>query len=157
MKITILLIGKTDEGFVKQGFELYEKRIKHYINLTTVVISDIKNAGKMPQEELKLKEGELILKQLQASDFVLLLDDKGKQYTSIEYSKYLQKLMNAATKNLVVLVGGAFGFSEKVYARANGQISLSKMTLTHQMVRLFFAEQTYRAMTIIKGESYHHE
>lgn len=157
MKLTLLLVGKTDEGFVKQAFELFEKRLKHYLVFTSFVLPDIKNAGKISADELKTKEGELLLKQIQAADFVLLLDDKGQQFTSKEYATYLQKLMNAGTKNLVVVVGGAFGFSPQVYARANARLSLSKMTLTHQMVRIFFLEQTYRAMTIIKGESYHHE
>ncbi len=157
MKLSIVLVGKTDEGFIKQGVELYQKRLSYYLPLNVLVLADIKGAGKFEPEQLKSKEGELILKQVQPSDFMLLLDDKGKQYTSVEYANYLQKHMNAATKNLVVVVGGAYGFSEKVYARANGLLSLSKMTLTHQMVRFFFLEQTYRAMTILKGESYHHE
>ena len=157
MKITLFLVGKTEGGFVKEAFEIYEKRLKHYIPFATVVLTDIKHAGKIHENELKEKEGGLILNHIQPSDFVILLDNKGNQFTSIEYAAYLQKLMNAGTKNLSVVVGGAFGFSEKVYSRANALVSLSKMTLTHQMVRIFFAEQTYRALTIIKGESYHHE
>ncbi len=157
MKITLILVGKTDDTFIKQAVELYAKRLSHYIQLNIHVPADIKNSGKLSEVELKEREGELVLKQIQPVDFVLLLDDKGKQFTSVEYAAYLQKLMNAGTKNLVVVVGGAFGFSEKVYKRANAQLSLSKMTFTHQLVRVFFLEQTYRAFTILKGESYHHD
>ena len=157
MKISLILVGKTDDTFIKQAVDIYSKRLSHYIQLNVHVISEIKNSGKLAESELKEREGELVLKQVQPADFVLLLDDKGKQFTSVEYATYLQRLMNAGTKNLVVVVGGAFGFSEKVYKRANAQLSLSKMTFTHQLVRVFFLEQTYRALTILKGESYHHD
>ena len=157
MKVTLLLVGKTEEGFIKQGLEIYENRLKHYISFTSIIIADVKNAGKISLFDLKIKEGELILKHFTASDFVVLLDDKGKQFSSIEFSHYMQKQMNSGIKNLCFVVGGAFGFSEQVYNRANAQLSLSKMTLTHQMVRIFFVEQLYRTMTILKGESYHHE
>ena len=157
MKVTLLLVGKTEEGFIKQGLEIYENRLKHYISFTSIIIADVKNAGKITLFDLKIKEGELILKHFTASDFVVLLDDKGKQFSSIEFSHYMQKQMNSGIKNLCFVVGGAFGFSEQVYNRANAQLSLSKMTLTHQMVRIFFVEQLYRTMTILKGESYHHE
>ena len=157
MKVTLLLVGKTEEGFIKQGLEIYENRLKHYISFSSIIITDVKNAGKISPSDLKMKEGELILKHFAASDFVVLLDDKGKQFSSIEFSHYMQKQMNSGIKNLCFVVGGAFGFSEQVYNRANAQLSLSKMTLTHQMVRVFFVEQLYRTMTILKGESYHHE
>jgi 23S rRNA (pseudouridine1915-N3)-methyltransferase len=157
VKISLILVGKTDDTFIKQAVEIYSKRLSHYIQLNVQVITEIKNSGKLAESELKEREGELVLKLIQPADFVLLLDDKGKQFTSVEYAAYLQKLMNAATKNLVVVVGGAFGFSDKVYKRANAQLSLSKMTFTHQLVRVFFLEQTYRAFTILKGESYHHD
>lgn len=157
MKVTLLLVGKTEEGFIKQGLEIYENRLKHYISFTSIIIADVKNAGKISPSDLKIKEGELILKHFTASDFVVLLDDKGKQFSSVEFSNYIQKQMNSGIKNLCFVVGGAFGFSEQVYNRANMQLSLSKMTLTHQMVRIFFLEQLYRTMTILKGESYHHE
>ncbi|MBL0048492.1 MAG: 23S rRNA (pseudouridine(1915)-N(3))-methyltransferase RlmH [Bacteroidetes bacterium] len=157
MKITLFLIGKTEEGFVKTACEQYEKRLKHYIPFVINVIPDVKNAGKLAHQELKLKEGELLLKQLNNSDFVVLLDDKGKQFSSIEYAAYLQLQMNSGLKNLCFVVGGAFGFSDEVYARANSKFSLSKMTFTHQMIRMLFLEQSYRALSILKGESYHHE
>ena len=157
MKVTLLLVGKTEEGFIKQGLEIYENRLKHYISFSSIIITDVKNAGKISPSDLKIKEGELILKHFTASDFVVLLDDKGKQFSSVEFSNYIQKQMNSGIKNLCFVVGGAFGFSEQVYNRANMQLSLSKMTLTHQMVRIFFLEQLYRTMTILKGESYHHE
>jgi 23S rRNA (pseudouridine1915-N3)-methyltransferase len=157
MKLTILFVGKTDDGFIKQGVEHYQKRLAHYLPINVIVIPDSKGGVKFPQNILKEKEGELILKQIQSTDFVLLLDDKGKQFSSTEYAEFLQKKMNTGIKNLLVVVGGAFGFSDKVYARANAQLSLSKLTFTHQMVRLIFLEQSYRAMTILKGESYHHD
>ncbi len=157
MKITLFFVGKTEEGFVKEACDLYEKRLKHYIPLTIIVLPDIKNGGKLSSSELKLKEGELLLKQISAADYLVLLDDKGKQYTSIDFSSFFQTHMNSGLKNLCFVVGGAFGFSEAVYARANSKFSLSKMTFTHQMVRLLFLEQCYRAMTILRGESYHHE
>ena len=157
MKVTLLLVGKTEEGFIKQGLEIYENRLKHYISFSSIIITDVKNAGKISPSDLKMKEGELILKHFAASDFVVLLDDKGKQFSSVEFAHYMQKQMNSGIKNLCFVVGGAFGFSEQVYNRANAQLSLSKMTLTHQMVRVFFVEQLYRTMTILKGESYHHE
>ena len=157
MKITLLLIGKTDDSNIKQAIEGYEKRLKHYISFEMQVIPDVKNAGKMNALELKEREGEMILKAVKPSDYLVLLDDKGKQLSSMEYSKHLQKCMNAGMRNIVFVVGGAFGFSEQVYKHAEMQLSLSRMTFTHQMVRLFFMEQTYRAFTILKGESYHHE
>ena len=157
MKITLLLIGKTDDTNIKLAIEGYEKRLKHYISFEMQVIPDVKNAGKMNALELKEREGDLILKAIKPSDYFVLLDDKGKQMSSVEYSNYLQKCLNAGMRHLVIVVGGAFGFSNKVYERADMQLSLSRMTFTHQMVRLFFVEQTYRAFTILKGESYHHE
>ena len=157
MKVSFIFVGKTEEGFVKAACEQYEKRLKHYLPFQFLIIPDIKQGGKMSQVELKNKEGELILKQLQPSDVVMLLDDKGKQFTSLEFSNYLQQQMNAGIKNLCFVVGGAFGFSDAVYARANGKISFSKMTFTHQMIRMLLLEQCYRGMTILKGESYHHE
>ena len=153
----MLLIGKTDDTNIKLAIEGYEKRLKHYISFEMQVIPDVKNAGKMNALELKEREGEMILKAVKPSDYLVLLDDKGKQLSSMEYSNYLQKCMNAGMRNIVFVVGGAFGFSEQVYKRAEMQLSLSRMTFTHQMVRLFFMEQTYRAFTILKGESYHHE
>ena len=157
MKVSLYLIGKTDEGFVKTAVDLFEKRLKHYLPFSIITLPDIKNAGKISQLELKTKEGELLLKQFNNADLVVLLDDKGKQYTSVEFAAYFQQQMNSGVKNLCFVIGGAFGFSDAVYARANSKLSLSKMTFTHQMIRILFVEQCYRAMTILKGESYHHE
>ncbi len=157
MKVSLYLIGKTDEGFVKTAVDLFEKRLKHYLPFSIITLPDIKNAGKISQLELKTKEGELLLKQFNNADLVILLDDKGKQFTSVEFAAYFQQQMNSGVKNLCFVIGGAFGFSDAVYARANSKLSLSKMTFTHQMIRILFVEQCYRAMTILKGESYHHE
>jgi len=157
VKVSLYLIGKTDEGFVKTAVDLFEKRLKHYLPFSIITLPDIKNAGKISQLELKTKEGELLLKQFNNADLVILLDDKGKQFTSVEFAAYFQQQMNSGVKNLCFVIGGAFGFSDAVYARANSKLSLSKMTFTHQMIRILFVEQCYRAMTILKGESYHHE
>jgi 23S rRNA (pseudouridine1915-N3)-methyltransferase len=151
------MVGKTEESFVKEAFLIYSKRLAHYVTFSPLVIPEVKNASKLSEKDLKVKEGELLLKQVHANDFVVLLDAKGKQYSSLEYAGYMQKIMNSGVKNLIFIIGGAFGFSEQVYLRSNAHVSLSKMTLTHQMVRIFFVEQTYRAMTILKGEAYHHE
>ena len=157
MNITLLVIGKTEESWLQQGIDIYAGRLLHYISFDLQIIPALKNAGSFPQSVLKQKEGEQILSRLQASDLVVLLDDKGKQVTSVEFSVMLQNQMNAGYKRVVFVVGGAFGFSEEVYSRGNTKLSLSKMTFSHQMIRLFFTEQLYRAFTILKGEKYHHE
>ncbi len=157
MKIKLLVIGKTDNKELNQLIDVYQNRLKHYIKFSFEVIPDIKNVKNMSEKEQKEKEGELILSKLQATDDLILLDDKGKQYTSIEFSEYLQKKMNSGVKQLVLVVGGAYGFSEDVYKKAKGKISLSKMTFSHQMIRLFIIEQLYRGFTILKNEPYHHE
>ena len=157
MRITLLCIGKTDESFVKTGIENYLKRLKHYISFELSVIPDIKNAKHLTQDQQRSKEGELILKQLNNTDVVLLLDEKGKSFRSTEFADFLEQKMINSVQHLVFVIGGPYGFSEEVYARANQQLSLSKMTFSHQMVRLFFVEQVYRAFTIMRGEPYHHE
>lgn len=157
MKITLICIGKTDEKFVIMGIENYLKRLKHYINFDLVIIPDIKNAKNLTQDQQKAKEGEYILKQVGNADFLVLLDERGKEFHSIGFSRYLEQKMISSVNNLVFVVGGPYGFSEQVYQRANQQMSLSKMTFSHQMIRLFFIEQLYRGFTIIKGEPYHHE
>jgi 23S rRNA (pseudouridine1915-N3)-methyltransferase len=157
VNFVLLVIGKNDEAWLAQGISEYLKRLGHYLNFEIQVIPDLKNAKNLTTDTLKEKEGEIILDKFNNSDYVILLDDKGKQHSSSEFSSFLEKLMGSGYKRVVFVVGGAFGFSEKVYQRANNQLSLSKMTLTHQMVRLFFVEQLYRAMTIIRGEKYHHE
>lgn len=157
MKIKLLLIGKTDSNYLNKGIEEYVNRLKHYLPFEITVIPDLKNTKSMPEDQQKQKEGELIINQIGTGDFVVLLDEKGKGYSSMEFSKFIEKRMLTGLKNLVFVVGGPYGFSEEVYQKSNSKISLSKMTFSHQMVRLIFVEQLYRAMTIIKGEPYHHK
>ncbi|MBO0322462.1 23S rRNA (pseudouridine(1915)-N(3))-methyltransferase RlmH [Muricauda sp. CAU 1633] len=157
MQITLIAIGKTDSSDLEQLISIYEKRLQHYIKFQFQIIPDIKNSKNLSEAQQKEKEGELILGQLQSSDILVLLDERGKQYTSVEFSQFLQKKMNSGIKNLVLAIGGPYGFSETVYARANGKISLSKMTFSHQMVRLFMVEQLYRGFTILRNEPYHHQ
>ena len=157
MKVKLIVIGKTKSKFLIEGENEYQKRLKHYCKFSELIIPDIKNGGKLSKKELKEKEGNLILKSLKNSDYVILLDDKGLALTSIEFSELLNKNMVSSANELVFIIGGAFGFSESVYRRANTKLSLSKMTFSHQMVRMIFKEQLYRAFTILKGEKYHHE
>lgn len=156
MKIQLILIGKTTENYLIEGFSLYEKRINNYIDFKTTVIPELKNAKNLSFELIKKQESELILKQITNNDFVVLLDENGKNNNSVEFAKFINSQMLKSIKNLVFIVGGAYGFSENVYARANDKISLSKMTFSHQLVRLIFAEQLYRAFTILNNEPYHH-
>ena len=157
MQITLITVGKTDKVELEQLIALYEKRLKHYIKFEFVVLPDIKNSKNLSEAQQKEKEGELILSQLQPTDTLILLDEKGKQYSSLEFADYLQKKMNSGLKNLVLAIGGPYGFSDAVYAKCNGKISLSKMTFSHQMVRLFLVEQLYRGFTILRNEPYHHQ
>jgi len=157
MKIKLLTIGKTDNKELLQLIQVYQNRLKHYIKFELEIIPDIKKVKSLSENQQKIKEGELILKRLQSADELILLDEKGKEFRSIEFSKYLQKKMNSGIKQLVFVIGGPYGFSEEVYKKSKGKISLSKMTFSHQMVRLFIVEQVYRAFTIIKNEPYHHE
>lgn len=157
LKIKLLAIGKTDQNELNALIDIYQKRLKHYISFEMELIADVKNAKSLTQQQLKEKEGQLILSKIQAGDILVLLDEHGKQFRSVELSSYLQKKMNAATKQLVFVIGGAYGFSEEVYQTASEKIALSKMTFSHQMIRLFMVEQLYRAFTILKNEPYHHE
>lgn len=157
MQITIIAIGKTDSPELSKLIAVYETRLKHYIKLNFCVIPDIKNSKNLSETQQKEKEGELILSQLQKSDVLLLLDEKGKHYSSMEFSQFLQKRMNSGIKNLVMVIGGPYGFSDAVYARSNDKLSLSKMTFSHQMVRLFLLEQLYRGFSILRNEPYHHQ
>ncbi len=157
MKLKLVVVGKTDDPQLAKLIATYESRLSHYLKFEMVVLPTIKNTKNLSEEEQKLKEGGLILHTLTASDYVTLLDEKGKQFTSKEFSNYLQKRMNSGIKNLVLVVGGPYGFSQPVYERCNDRISLSKMTFSHQMVRLFAVEQLYRAFTILRNEPYHHE
>ena len=157
MKITLLTVGKTDRDWVRQGLEIYVSRLRHYIPFTLTEIPELKNVSALSREQIKIKEGELILKNIRPSDDVILLDERGKEYSSMQLAGILQDKINYECKDMVFVIGGAYGFSETVYARADSKISLSRMTFSHQMVRLFFTEQLYRAMTILNNEPYHHE
>lgn len=157
MTIKLLAIGKTDDKELQKLIDQYFKRLKHYCKFEIEIIPDIKKSKKMDEQLQKQKEGELILAKTQASDILVLLDENGKNYSSLGFSKWLQKQMNTGMKQLIFVIGGPYGFSEEVYQRANQKISLSNMTFSHQMVRLFFTEQLYRAFTILKNEPYHHQ
>lgn len=157
MKIALVVIGKTDAGYFVDAINEYKNRLVHYIPFEMEVIPDIKNAKNLSESQQKEKEGELILKALQAGDYLVLLDEKGKDFTSVQFASYLEKKMHVIPKRLVFVVGGPYGFSEAVYKTASEKISLSKMTFSHQMIRLIFVEQIYRAMTILNNEPYHHE
>lgn len=157
MKIRLLVVGKTQMPFVKQGEDEYLKRLKHYAPVVCDVIPDVKKPKNRTKEELKKLEGERILSAIEATDTLILLDENGKSYSSKKFSSFLQEKMLYGSKRLVFVIGGAYGFSSEVYNRAQGKISLSPMTFSHQMVRVIFLEQLYRAFTIIKGEPYHHE
>jgi 23S rRNA (pseudouridine1915-N3)-methyltransferase len=157
MKIKLIVVGKTNKQYLIQGEKEYEKRLKHYCKFEEYVIPGLKSAKNISQNELKSKEGKLILKQISSPDEVIILDDKGKSYSSMDFSSLLNQTMVKRVKNLVFIVGGAYGFSDEVYKRSNAQLSLSKMTFSHQIVRLIFKEQLYRAFTITKGEKYHHD
>ncbi|HNW50845.1 MAG TPA: 23S rRNA (pseudouridine(1915)-N(3))-methyltransferase RlmH [Prolixibacteraceae bacterium] len=157
MKVTLLEVGKTEADYLKKGIDLYLKRIVHYLPFNEVVIPSLKKTGSLSEMQQKQKEGELILGQLNATDELILLDEKGEKFTSVQFARFIEKKMVEGNRNLVFVIGGPYGFSPDVYARARTKISLSEMTFSHQMVRLIFVEQFYRAMTILKGEPYHHE
>ena len=156
MQITLLAIGKTDNRHLQELMDDYTKRLSHYVKFSIEIIPDIKNAKNLSEAQQKEAEGIEILKRIQTSDALVLLDEKGKQHTSVNFANFLQKKMNSGLKNLVFVIGGPYGFSEAVYAKAQGKISLSLMTFSHQMVRLFFIEQLYRGFTILRNEPYHH-
>lgn len=156
MKVCLLVIGKTDASYIREGIEEYEKRLVKYIPYEMKVIPDVKNSKNMTETLQKEKEGALLLGQIQDGDFVVLLDEKGKQYDSVGFSEFLAQKMLSGIKKVVFVIGGPYGFADEVYKRANGKLSLSCMTFSHQMVRMIFVEQLYRAITIIKGEPYHH-
>ncbi|MGQ1911164.1 23S rRNA (pseudouridine(1915)-N(3))-methyltransferase RlmH [Marinifilum sp. RC60d5] len=156
MKITLLVIGKTDKDFVIKGIEEYRKRLVHYLPFELVIIPDLKNTKNLSESQQKQKEGELILDKVKTSDTLILLDENGKEFSSVGFSKFIEQKMIAGVKNLIFVIGGPYGFSQDVYNKAQGKVSLSKMTFSHQMIRMIFVEQLYRAMTIIKGEPYHH-
>lgn len=156
MKATLLVIGKTDKDFVKKGIDEYQKRLVHYLPFEFNIIPDLKNTKNLSESQQKQKEGELILEKLKPTDTLILLDENGKEFSSVGFSKFMEQKMISGTRNLVFVIGGPYGFSEEVYKKAQGKVSLSKMTFSHQMIRMIFTEQLYRAMTILKGEPYHH-
>lgn len=156
MKITLIAVGKTEDKYLIEGIEKYLNRLKHYINFNLLVIPDIKNTKSLTEAQQKSKEAELINKQINNSDVVVLLDENGKKYSSVDFSSYLNKQMIGSVQHLVFIIGGPYGFDESIYKRSNASVSLSAMTFSHQMIRLFFVEQLYRAFTILKNEPYHH-
>jgi 23S rRNA (pseudouridine1915-N3)-methyltransferase len=157
MKIQVWVVGKTTQPFVEQGLVEFFGRIEHYIPFEMQVIPGIKNAKSLSFEQVKEKEGENILKLIQPGDCIVLLDEHGKDFSSRQLAEYLERKMHTVSKSLIFIVGGAYGFSQKVQATAQEKISLSKMTFSHQLIRLIFAEQLYRALTLLHNEPYHHE
>ena len=157
MKITLLTVGKTDKDWVKQGIDIYASRMKHYFPFAITEIPELKNASSLSEDQIKTKEGELILKNIKPTEDVILLDERGREFSSMEFAKVLQDKISYTGKDIAFVIGGAYGFSEAVRQRSNSKISLSRMTFSHQMVRAIFVEQLYRAFTIMKGEPYHHE
>lgn len=157
MTIKLLAVGKTDNKQLQHLISEYENRLRHYVKFELEVIADVKNVKNLSERQQKEKEGEQLLKKLNNTDVLILLDENGNQYSSIDFANYLQKRMNSGIKQLVFAIGGPYGFSEEVYKKSQGKLSLSKMTFSHQMVRLFVVEQIYRAFTILKNEPYHHQ
>jgi 23S rRNA (pseudouridine1915-N3)-methyltransferase len=157
VKIKFIVVGKTDAGYLREAISVYENRLTHYVSFELICIPDVKNSGKLSESQLKDREGKNILSHLNSGDELVLLDEKGKIFSSSEFSLMLSRKIDAGNKCVAFVAGGAYGFSDEIYAKAASMISLSKMTFTHQMVRLIFIEQLYRAFTIMKGEAYHHE
>jgi 23S rRNA (pseudouridine1915-N3)-methyltransferase len=157
MKITLLVVGQTPKNYLVDGENLFIKRLEKYTKFEKIELPDLKNAKNLSNDQIKTEEGKRILQKINKTDFVVLLDEKGKTYRSVEFADWLQNTFNQGPKQLVFVVGGPYGFSTDIYARANQKISLSKMTFSHQMIRLFFLEQLYRAFSILKNEPYHHE
>ncbi|MCK9305620.1 MAG: 23S rRNA (pseudouridine(1915)-N(3))-methyltransferase RlmH [Bacteroidales bacterium] len=156
MKTILLLSGKSETSWLDSAMRLYEDRLERYTSYTRVEIPGLRQTGALTEDQVKEREGDLMLKRVKDSDFLVLLDEKGEELSSVEFARYLEKRALSATKSIVFAVGGAFGFPPRLYQRANYRLSLSRMTLPHQLVRLFFLEQLYRANTIINGEPYHH-
>lgn len=157
MKILLLVIGKTTESYFSDAIKEYGERMKHYISFDMEVIPELKNTKNLSFDQQKEKEADLIFKSLQPGDYMVLLDERGKEYTSLQFAAYLERKMHVVPKRLVFIIGGPYGFSSRVYDAAGEKISLSKMTFSHQMIRMIFVEQLYRAMTILNNEPYHHE
>ena len=157
MHLTLLTVGKTDIPWVRDGLEMYASRLKHYVPFELREIPELKGVSALSRDQVKEREGELILKQLKPADEVILLDERGQEFRSLEFADWLGRRLAGSGRDLVFVIGGAYGFSDAVYNRAGGKVSLSKMTFSHQLVRTIFAEQLYRAFTILRGEPYHHE
>ncbi|MBQ4008088.1 MAG: 23S rRNA (pseudouridine(1915)-N(3))-methyltransferase RlmH [Muribaculaceae bacterium] len=157
MKITLAVVGKTSTGYLEQGVAEYVRRLSHYVSFNIQYIADLKNTKNLTVEQQKTSEGKLIIQSLEKSDYVVLLDEHGREYTSLQFADYVQKRMSSGVRRVVFVVGGPYGFSQEVYDRANDKLSLSKMTFSHEMIRLIFTEQLYRAYTIMNHEPYHHE
>ena len=157
MKISLITVGKTDVKWVREGLDLYVSRLSHYVPFTLDEIPELKNAASLSRSQVKEKEGELVLRRIKDADEVILLDERGREMRSVELAAFLEEKISRGGRDLVFVIGGAYGFSDRVYGRADAKLSLSLMTFSHQMVRTIFAEQLYRAFTIIKGEPYHHE
>jgi 23S rRNA (pseudouridine1915-N3)-methyltransferase len=157
MKIKFVCIGRTGKDFLVSGEQEYLNRLKHYVSVEKIEIPDLKNARKLSIDQIKEQEGKEILSKVMSGETLILLDEKGKSFSSVEFAEFIQQKFNAGGKGIVFVVGGAYGFSEDVYKLSTAKISLSRMTFSHQMVRMIFLEQLYRAMTILKGEPYHHE
>ncbi|MDR1718597.1 MAG: 23S rRNA (pseudouridine(1915)-N(3))-methyltransferase RlmH [Dysgonamonadaceae bacterium] len=156
MKIQLLVIGKTTQDFIRKGIDEYLSRLAHYVPFELKVMPGLKETKHLSAEQIKRKEGDILLKTLLPSDYLILLDERGQDFSSMEFAEYLKK-RSSLSKRLVFIIGGAYGFSDDVYAAANEKIAFSKMTFSHQLIRLIFAEQLYRAMTILNNEPYHHE
>jgi len=156
MKLKLIVVGKSAFDFVREGELVYEKRLVHYLPFEKFIVPDIKNPKNLSTEELKKKEGELILSKITNQDFLVLMDENASQFSSTNFASWIEQKVNEGTRSMVFVIGGAFGFSKEVYERSNQLISLSKMTFSHQLVRVIFLEQLYRAQTIMKGEPYHH-
>ena len=157
MKVQVYYVGKTTEQYLRDGEAIYQNRLRHYLPISFDVLPDVRGAGKLSSQGLKAKEGALILGKVNPEDGLILLDEGGATFTSTKFAAWIDKQLQMPYRRLIFVVGGAFGFDEAVYTRANGRLSLSRMTFSHQMIRLFFAEQLYRGMTILRGEKYHNE
>ena len=157
MKVVLISIGKTNEKYLNEGISIYIKRLKHYTSFEMIDIPNLKKTSNLSKSELIKKEGDLILKNIQNTDYLVLLDVKGSEYSSLNFSEKIQRWMLTGKKKLIFAVGGSYGFSKEVYTRADEQLSISKMTFSHQMIRLFFLEQLYRGYSILNNEPYHHE
>lgn len=157
MEITLITVGKTSTGYIQTGIEEYCKRLKRYVAFSIKCLPDVKNTKNLSENQQKIAEGTMILGELSSSDYIILLDERGDMLTSREFSEFLQKGMVSGKKRMVFVVGGPYGFSQEVYNRADAKLSFSRMTFSHEMIRLFFTEQVYRAMTILRHEPYHHD